>query len=152
MKDRVQRLQKLARFLDSQFEGPFGIKFGLDPLIGLIPGFGDIFTSVLSFFIVIEAYNMGCSPAVLVRMIFNILLEDFIKVVPILGQFFDFYWKSNLKNIELIEKHIQAPAKIKKASVVYLGLLGLCFILAMTLVLALLTWTILGFYHLLAPA
>ncbi len=138
MNDRVQRLKKLARLLDSQFEGPFGIRFGLDPLIGLIPGFGDILTSLISFFIVIEAYNLGSSPSLLMRMIFNILIEDFIKVVPLLGQFFDFYWKSNLKNIDLIERHIQSPERTKKTSVLFLALLGIAFILAMTLVLSLL--------------
>jgi hypothetical protein len=148
MKDRIQRLQKFARLLDSQFEGPFGIKFGLDPLIGLIPGFGDIFTSIVSFFIVVEAYYMGCSPAVLMRMVFNIFLEDFIKVVPILGQLFDFYWKSNLKNMALLEKHLQSPVETRRASIVFFALLGLSFILAMTLSLALVIWTIVGIVRL----
>jgi len=148
MKDRIQRLQKFARLLDSQFEGPFGIKFGLDPLIGLIPGFGDIFTSIVSFFIVVEAYYMGCSPAVLMRMVFNIFLEDFIKVVPVLGQLFDFYWKSNLKNMVLLEKHLQSPVETRRASIVFFALLGLSFILAMTLSLALVIWTIVGIVRL----
>lgn len=139
-KQRVKRLRQLSKILDSRFEGPLGIRFGLDPLIGLIPGFGDILTSMISFFIVAEAYRLGCTPATLMRMILNIFLENLVKVVPVLGHFFDFFWKSNLKNIDLLEKHIQAPDKTNRASLVFFALLGLCFILVITLSLALGIW------------
>lgn len=133
---RVQRLQKVSRLLDTQFTGPFGVKFGLDPLIGLIPVLGDGFTTLVSFYIVLEAYKLGCSPVVLIRMVLNIFLENIVKVIPFVGQLFDFYWKSNLKNIQLIEKHLNQPEKTKRNSALLLGLLILSFLLVMTFVLA----------------
>jgi len=142
MKDRVQRLQKIARLLDTQFEGPLGIRFGLDPLIGLIPVFGDAMTTLISFYIVVEAYRMGCSVSVLIRMLLNIFLEDLVKVIPVIGQLFDFYWKSNLKNLDLIEHHVQAPEKTRRASFLFLGVLVMSFLLTMTFVLAGSVWVV----------
>lgn len=133
---RLQRLQKISRLLDTQFEGPFGIRFGLDPLIGLIPILGDALTTLVSFYIVFEAYHLGCSSTVLFRMVLNIFLEDVIKVIPVLGQVFDFYWKSNTKNMELIEKFMGAPQKTTRNSALLLGVLLLIFLGMMTFVLA----------------
>lgn len=142
MNPRLERLKALSRLLDNQFQGPLGFRFGLDPLIGLIPGFGDILTSLISFFIVVEAFALGCSPVVLMRMLFNIFLENFLKVVPGFGQIFDFYWKSNVKNVDLVEKYLQAPTQTRRSSVVFLMMLAMGFILGMTLILALSIWTI----------
>lgn len=133
---RVQRLQKITRLLDTQFTGPFGLKFGFDPLIGLIPVFGDAFTTLISFYIVLEAHHLGCGPTVLVRMILNIFFEDLVKVVPLVGQLFDFYWKSNVKNMQLLEKYLDQPAKTERNSALLLGVLILSFLLVMTFVLA----------------
>lgn len=135
MNNRVERLRKISRLLDSQFEGPFGFRFGLDPLIGLIPVLGDALTSLISFYIVLESYQLGCSPAVLARMVLHIFLEDLVKVVPGVGQIFDFFWKSNLKNIDLLEKYMKEPQKTRRHSVLLLGVLIMSFLLVMTAVL-----------------
>ena len=129
MNSQFERMKKISTLLDSQFEGPFGLKFGLDPLIGLIPVLGDGLTSLASFYLVIEAYYLGCGPAILLRMTFNILLEDLIKIIPGLGIIFDFYWKSNLKNLALIEGCVQNPRATQRSSMALLVVLSLTFFL-----------------------
>ncbi len=141
---QLERVKKISTLLDSQFEGPFGIKFGLDPIVGLVPVVGDALTSLASFYVVIESYYMGCSSAVLLRMAFNIFLEDFIKIVPGVGVIFDFYWKSNLKNISLLEKALADPAGTKKSSTSFLIFLCFLFLGAFVLIffisIAVLVW------------
>ncbi len=126
---QLERIKKISTILDSQFEGPFGFRFGLDPIVGLIPVVGDGVTTLISFYLVIEAYYLGCSPAILMRMIFNIFLEDAIKVFPFVGQVFDFYWKSNQKNLKLIESYFDQPHETIQRSKVFLIVLITSFII-----------------------
>ncbi len=125
---QLNRIKKISTLLDSQFDGPMGIKFGLDPLVGLIPVVGDGVTTLISFYLVIEAYYLGCSPAILLRMTFNIFLEDAIKVIPLVGQVFDFYWKSNLKNLKLIEDYFEKPRETQQRSKIFLAVLITLFV------------------------
>lgn len=111
----------LAQLLDSQFTGPWGIKFGLDAIIGLVPVFGDAFTSLFSFYIIVQAARSGCSPVVLIRMALNVLLEDFIGVLPVIGNIFDFYWKSNNKNVDLFERYHHSPEATTRHSAFVVG-------------------------------
>ncbi len=137
MRSNLQRLQKLSVLLDSQFTGPYGLKFGLDPVVGLIPVIGDAVTSFTSFYIVYEAYRMGCGFSILFRMAFNIFLEDLVKVIPLFGQIFDFYWKSNLKNIHLLEKFIDHPQLTRRNSTWLVFILGLTMVMMLLISLAL---------------
>lgn len=102
-----QRLEKLTWLLDDTFTLP-GTKrrFGLDPIIGLIPGFGDLVGAGLSLYVVIEAARLGAPRRLLARMLGNALLEAVIGVIPIIGDLFDFYWKANSRNRQLLEAHI----------------------------------------------
>lgn len=117
MKERkIKHLKAIARILDTQFEGPFRIRFGLDGILGLIPGIGDFITTSASLYILINAAKLGCGPSTLIRMGFNIALENIVDMVPLLGNLFDFYWKSNLKNIALLERHLANPKEVRKNS------------------------------------
>lgn len=108
---RVEHLKKISRSMDSQFRGPFGIRFGWDALVGLIPGIGDLLTSAVSFYIVVQAASLGCPASTLLRMGLNILFENLIDLIPLIGNVFDFFWKANLKNISLLESHLENPRK-----------------------------------------
>lgn len=103
----IQRLRKLSRLLDNAIAIP-GTKFrvGLDPIIGLIPGAGDLVGTALSAYIVIEAARLGVPRSALGKMISNILLESVVGTIPVLGDWFDFAWKANTKNMELLETHL----------------------------------------------
>lgn len=106
---QIKNLKTLSTWLDSQFKGPFGMRFGLDALLGLIPVVGDLATTLVSFYILVQAAQMGCSPATIARMGINIAIENFMDMFPILGNIFDFFWKANNKNLNLIERHLNNP-------------------------------------------
>ncbi|HEY9699996.1 MAG TPA: DUF4112 domain-containing protein [Trichocoleus sp.] len=107
---RMQRLRNLSHWLDSAIGIP-GTRFriGLDPIIGLLPGGGDTAGLLLSSYIVLEAAKLGASRATLTQMAFNIVLETLVGTVPIVGDFFDVTWKSNVRNIQLLEEHLKLP-------------------------------------------
>lgn len=114
--------------MDSQFTGPFGIKFGLDGLLGFIPVVGDVSTTLVSVFILSSAAQGGCSPAVLVRMALNIIFDSFLDSVPIIGNFADFFWRSNERNIALMENYQLTPQKTQRQSLgLLIGLLAFVF-------------------------
>jgi len=111
----IQRLRKLSRLLDNAIAIP-GTTFrvGLDPILGLIPGAGDFVGTALSAYIVVEAARLGIPRATLGKMVSNILLESVVGAIPLVGDWFDFAWKANTKNMELLEAHLGvSPASQK---------------------------------------
>jgi hypothetical protein len=105
---RFQRLRRLSQVLDNAIGIPgTRIRFGLDPIIGLIPGGGDTVGMIFSSAIVLEAARMGASKTLLGQMAFNILLETVAGIVPVVGDIFDVTWKSNVRNIVLLEKYLE---------------------------------------------
>jgi Domain of unknown function (DUF4112) len=142
---RMQRLRTLGRLLDNAIGIPgTRIRIGLDPIMGLIPGGGDTAGLILSSFIVLEAARMGASKSTLSTMAFNILLETIAGTVPVVGDIFDVTWKSNLRNIELLEEHLKLPRVNPRrnrwfAILLIVGLV-LTFILCLVLSFYLLQW------------
>jgi Domain of unknown function (DUF4112) len=100
-----ENLETLSRYLDGLFKVPgVGWKFGLDSLIGLIPNVGDISTSLVSFYILVAGVRYGVPKITLLRMAFNIGLDYVIGIIPFFGDAFDFFWKSNKQNMDLIRE------------------------------------------------
>lgn len=98
--------ETLSRFLDSQFKIPgTNFRFGLDPILGMIPGIGDFGTMAVSLTLLLAITKRGVSQKVIVLMSLNILLDTLIGSIPLVGSIFDFYFKSNNRNIELLKKH-----------------------------------------------
>ena len=96
--------------MDAGLAVPFtSIRFGLDPIIGLVPGLGDAAGALLSTWIVIEAVRLGASGATVARMAGNIAVDALTGTVPLLGDVFDVAWKANLRNVALIERHLGDP-------------------------------------------
>lgn len=121
---KLNRLRILSQLLDSQIKGPFGIRFGLDGIIGLVPGIGDLITTLISCYIIFGAYQLGVGPIVLARMILNQGIDSLIGVIPIFGDLFDIAWKSNIKNVNLLEKFLQNPTHVERHSwVLFAGLM-----------------------------
>ena len=99
-----EHLEYLVALLDDIFRIPLtGIRFGLDPLIGLIPGFGDWITGIVSFLIVVAAWQRRLPRVALARMVANIAIDSLVGTVPVLGDVFDVGWKSNRKNFTLLQ-------------------------------------------------
>lgn len=121
----IQRLRKLSRLLDNAIAIPgTTFRIGLDPILGLLPGAGDFLGTALSAYIVIEAARLGIPRAALGKMVFNIVLESLVGAVPVVGDWFDFAWKANVKNIELLEAHLGVSPASKKANWWFVILLG----------------------------
>jgi hypothetical protein len=115
-------LERLAWLLDSAIVVP-GTRFrvGLDALIGLIPGLGDLIGTALSAYIVAAAARRGLPRTVLLRMAFNVGLEAVIGVVPILGDLFDAAWKANQRNMALLRQYAAVPHRAHAQSRLVVG-------------------------------
>ncbi len=111
------RLELLARLMDSVFRVPgSGIQFGLDALVGLIPGFGDTASSLVALYILNAASRYGVPRIMLVRMALNIAIDFAGGSIPIAGDIFDVYWKANQKNVALLRRHLlTSPAEERRA-------------------------------------
>lgn len=109
-------IERFAHWLDSQFSIPgTNIRFGLDVLLGLFPALGDLLPSIASLYILFAAQRYGVSRATLARMAMNIAFDYVAGSVPVAGDVFDVYWKSNDRNAALLAKHVQAtPAEQRK--------------------------------------
>lgn len=119
---RVEALQRWAGVLDAAFRIPgTGIRFGLDALIGLVPGAGDAVTGLFSVAIVLQAARMGLPRVVIARMVFNSLLDLLVGAIPFLGDIFDVAWKANLRNVTLLDRFVRegrrAPSRADYAFV-----------------------------------
>jgi hypothetical protein len=94
----------VSRLLDNAFVIPgTRYRFGLDALIGLVPGLGDAVSAVFSAYIILQAARLGAPKSVVTRMISNVALDTLVGWIPILGDIFDVAWKSNLRNMALLE-------------------------------------------------
>jgi hypothetical protein len=104
---KLTKLRRVSRILDNAIAIPgTKISFGLDPILGLLPGGGDTVTGGIAAYIVVEAAKMGVPREILWKMVGNILIDSFAGTVPVVGDIFDLGWKANIKNIELLEKHL----------------------------------------------
>ena len=104
---RARRVRVLAKLLDNSIAIPgTGWKIGFDPIVGLIPGIGDLIGAVLSGYIILEAARAEASAFTLVRMVGNVAIDTVLGAVPALGDLFDAAWKSNTKNVALLERHL----------------------------------------------
>ena len=104
--ERIARLDALANLLDTAILVPgTNIRFGIDAMIGLIPGIGDAITTLMSLYIVREARELGVPRHVIARMLANVALDGVVGAVPFLGDAFDVMWRSNRRNMALLRKH-----------------------------------------------
>ena len=102
--------------MDDVFRVPvLGWRFGLDALVGLIPGIGDTGTALASFYILASAVRHGVPKITLLRMGMNIGFDYLIGSVPVVGDVADVFWKSNQKNIALLRKRATVSAEERRA-------------------------------------
>jgi hypothetical protein len=125
MNKALQQARTLSVLLDSKFRLPGGFRIGLDGIIGLIPGVGDAITSLLSLYILFLGVQVGCSPALLGRMAFNIAFDTALTAVPIFGNVADFFWKSNNKNFALIEAYVANPRKARLSAYFFFSFIAI---------------------------
>ncbi len=109
-------LKTLADVLDTRFRGPFGFRFGLDGLLGLIPGLGDVITNVMGAYIIIKATWLGYPGSVIARMFLNFCFDNLLESIPVVGNIIDFFFKSNSRNVRLMQAYQREPQLIQRRS------------------------------------
>ena len=124
-------------------------RFGLDPLLGLIPGLGDTGSSVISAMALIAAARRGLPKILLARMSLNILINEFVGIVPIIGDAFSFWFKSNARNYELLKRHTAAPRESTASDWVFVALVLAALFLILLVSLAVSFWLLAALAHVL---
>jgi hypothetical protein len=127
---RVGRLRRLSYLLDNSIPIPgTPFRIGLDSIIGLIPGVGDLVGGAFSLYIMLEAARLGASHSLLARMGWNVAVDVLVGAVPVLGDLFDAGWKANVRNLALLERQVHRPAESARANRRFVMLVGLSLFL-----------------------
>jgi len=115
--DSLRRAKIVASVLDDAIRVPgTDIRFGIDPLVGLVPGLGDFLGGAASVYIILEAARAGAPASVITRMALNVGIDTLVGGLPLVGDLFDFAWKSNARNVKLLAGHLEAPVRTQRAS------------------------------------
>jgi hypothetical protein len=129
----LRRLDALSNLLDNSIPVPgTRARFGLDAVIGLVPGVGDVAGAVLSAYVVLQAARLGAPASSLLRMLLNVGIEALFGAVPVLGDLFDAAYKANLRNVSILRRELDRPGSTGRSSaavligvaVVLLAILG----------------------------
>ena len=137
----LELLRRWARIFDSAFRVPgTNIRFGIDPIIGLVPGVGDLASPVLSLFMIWQGLRMGVPKIVLARMMFNALIDGLSGVVPVFGDLFDFGWKATEWNLALLERHAMPGQRPTSFDYVFVILCCVVIVVVAVLPLLLIVW------------
>lgn len=141
-----ENLEHLVALLDDIFRIPMtGIRFGLDPVIGLIPGVGDWITGAVSFLIIVAAWQRRLPQVAMVRMVVNIGIDSLVGTVPVVGDAFDVGWKSNRKNFTLLQAYREPKRRSQTwrdwAFLLFLvGTVGLLLVAPFVLLILMIHW------------
>ena len=115
-------LRKWAVLLDSAFQVPgTRWRFGLDPIVGLLPGAGDLVTGFFSVMILVHSVRLRIPKVVIARMMVNTGLDLLTGAVPLLGDLFDAAFKANLRNLALLERHARPGVPPERSDYVFVG-------------------------------
>lgn len=121
-------------------------RFGLDALIGLIPGVGDTAGAAVSAYVLLEAGRLGIPRATLLRMAGNVAIEAVVGTIPLLGDLFDAGWKANLRNLRLVEAHLASPLQTERASRGWVIGLVIGVVLVLAAAAALTAWMVVSLF------
>jgi hypothetical protein len=106
--EELKWIENLSNVLDNSFKVPFlGMRFGIDPLIGLVPGIGEIVSFGISALLVLAMVRHGASGMLALRMIGNVLYDTVLGAIPVAGDIFDFFKKANRRNVQLMKEYYE---------------------------------------------
>lgn len=110
----LKRIRRIARLLDTAIGIP-GTKFriGLDPILGLIPGGGDLISGGISLYMIYLATRFGLAKEEIGKMLLNVGIETVAGSVPLIGDLFDAYFKANMRNLEILERHLEQTKELQ---------------------------------------
>jgi hypothetical protein len=136
-----EHLDYIAALLDDMFRIPgTQIRFGLDALIGWVPGIGDAMAGIASFLIVFASWRRGAKAVTLVRMIANVLLETTIGAIPVAGDVFHVFWKANRRNYRLLMREKEQPCANTRRDWMFLAIILFTAIAAVGIPIVILIW------------
>ena len=136
-----EHLDYIAALLDDMFRIPgTSIRFGLDAIIGWLPGIGDAASGIASFFIVFAAWRRGVQSITLVRMTANVLLETTLGAIPVAGDVFHVFWKANRRNYRLLIREKEQPGFHTHRDWMFLAIILLMVVAAAAIPVAILIW------------
>ena len=116
-RDDAAKVRALARLLDSAIRIPgTEITIGLDSIVGLVPGIGDLAGGLMSGYIVLASARMGVPASVVARMILNLGVDTLVGSVPLLGDLFDVGFRANIRNAALLDRHLAEPVATRRSS------------------------------------
>ena len=130
---RMQALRTWQRLLDNAFRVPgTSIRFGWDPIVGLIPWAGDVLTALFSCALIVQAHQLRVPKIVQLRMLMNVGIDVLVGIVPLVGDIADVFWKSNARNMALIERHAAQPQRATPGDWIFVaGILTAILLIAM---------------------
>lgn len=115
--DALRRLDSLSYLLDNSIRVPgTSARFGMDAVVGLIPGFGDAAGALMSAYIVVQAARLGAPVSSLMRMLLNVGIEALFGAVPFLGDLFDAAFKANARNVAILRREMERPGSTGRSS------------------------------------
>ena len=148
-----ESLDLLSHLLDDWFRIPgTSIRFGLDGIVGFIPGVGDVIGGIASCIIIFAAWVRGVSYVTLARMLANWGIEVLLGTVPVLGNLFDIGWKANRRNYALLTGSLADPQGVRRRSWLFFGVLCLIFAVMLVVPMLLFGWLSVHLLHALAAA
>jgi len=129
---RLRALKHIARLLDSAFVLPgTDVRIGLDPLLGLVPGLGDLASPLFAIAMLWQSRDLGIPRVVQLRMVFNVAIDALVGLLPIAGDIFDFAWKANDRNMVLLERHAYEQRRPSAGDWIFVvGLIALIVVIA----------------------
>lgn len=140
MQKHSRFVERLSWLLDESIPLPGGYRIGLDGFLGLIPGIGDFIGGLLSSVLIYKANQIGVPRTILLRMIINMLIDSTLGAIPLLGDIFDFVWKANKRNINLLARYQQSPDKTYRKSMLENTLFILILIGITALLICFVVW------------
>ncbi len=106
--ETLARIDRISKLMDSEFRVPgTGARFGLDTIVGFIPGLGDAMTGAVALYLINEARKVGAPNALLARMLANAAIDTAVGAIPVAGDVFDVVFKSNRINARLLKRHLE---------------------------------------------
>lgn len=140
---RMQALRSLQRLLDDAFRVPgTSLRFGWDPLLGLVPWLGDVLTAVFSCAVILQAHHMAVPRVVQLRMVLNVAIDVIVGAIPFVGDVADAFWKSNAKNFALLERHAAEPLQPTAADWLFVTGIIAAVVLIAAVPLVMLYWLV----------
>jgi len=142
-----EHLDYIAALLDDMFRIPgTQIRFGLDAVIGWVPGIGDAVAGIASFLIVFASWRRGAKAVTLMRMIANVLVETAIGAIPVAGDIFHVFWKANRRNYRLLMREKESPGANTQRDWMFLAVILFTVLAAAAIPIGILIWILRSYW------